>query len=110
MGRFLRRYSLDELPQLFCVLVGKMSLVGYRPLIPEETDCHKLRESMAVYRALPGLTGYAQLAGRDLVSAKNKAILDAFYARHISFSLDAWILLKTVRAVFSGRGNADAKG
>ena len=109
IGRFLRRYSLDELPQLFCVLVGTMSLVGYRPLVKEDAVCHELRQALGVYRARPGITGYAQLAGRDTVSDQNKALLDAYYARNLSLALDIRLLFQTVGAMLSGSGNRDAE-
>lgn len=108
IGRVLRRYSLDELPQLFSVLLGKMSLVGYRPLIREDAECHSLRESLGVYRIRPGMTGYAQLAGRDRVSDQNKAILDAYYARNFSLRLDVRLLFGTFFAMLTGAGNDDA--
>ncbi len=109
IGRVLRRYSLDELPQLFCVLLGTMSLVGYRPLVKEDAVCHELRETLGVYRVRPGITGYAQLAGRDTVFDKNKALLDAYYVGNLSLSFDVRLLLKTLGIALSGRGNADAE-
>ena len=108
VGKFLRRYSLDELPQLFSVVKGDMSLVGYRPLVKEDALCHAYRERLSVYVMRPGITGYAQLKGRDLVSDKNKAFLDAYYVKNASFGFDCFILFKTVAAVLVGRGNRDA--
>lgn len=109
IGRILRRYSLDELPQLFCVLVGTMSLVGYRPLVREDAVCHELRASLGVYRARPGITGYAQTVGRDTVYDKNKALLDAYYVGNLSLRFDLWLLFKTVGTMLSGSGNRDAE-
>lgn len=108
IGKWLRRYSLDELPQLFSVLKGDMSLVGYRPLIANERDCHAIRESLGVYRMRPGITGYAQLMGRDDVKNKNKALLDAYYVKNASLWWDIALLWKTVFSALSGKGNLDA--
>ena len=108
VGAFLRRFSLDELPQLFSVLAGKMSLVGYRPLIPSESACHTMRQSLGVYVMRPGMTGYAQLSGRDRVLDKNKALLDAYYVRHASFSWDLELLCQTLISALVGRDNRDA--
>lgn len=108
IGRVLRRYSLDELPQLFCVFIGTMSLVGYRPLVKEDAVCHELREALSVYRARPGITGYAQLVGRDRVSDKNKALLDAYYVGRCSLRWDIGLLLQTLGVALSGSGNRDA--
>ena len=85
-----------------------MSLVGYRPLVKEDTLCHAYRERLSVYAMRPGITGYAQLKGRDLVSDKNKAFLDAYYVKNAGFRFDCFILFKTVAAVLVGRGNRDA--
>ena len=109
VGRFLRRTSLDELPQLFSVFTGKMSLVGYRPLIAKERDCHAMREKLLVYRQRPGMTGYAQLSGRDFVQAKNKALLDAYYVKNASFAFDLMLLFKTLFLAFFGKDNRDAE-
>lgn len=108
IGKWLRRYSLDELPQLFSVLKGDMSLVGYRPLIASERDCHAIREALGVYRMRPGITGYAQLMGRDEVKNKNKALLDAYYVKNASLLWDIALLWKTVFSALSGKGNLDA--
>ena len=98
-GRLLRKLSLDELPQLFNILKGDMSLIGPRPLIPEETDIHELRKQYGVYRVRPGLTGLAQINGRDRLSCEEKAELDREYVEHCGVAADAAILLKTVRKV-----------
>ena len=99
LGRFLRSASLDELPQLFQVLAGSMSLVGPRPLIPVETHIRALRRAGGVYRLRPGLTGLAQINGRDKLGDEEKAAFDKRYAENISLSLDAHILLATVGKV-----------
>ena len=78
-GRFLRDTSIDELPQLFQVISGKMSLIGPRPLIPQEESVHKMREQAGVYQLRPGMTGWAQINGRDFVEDEKKVELDRFY-------------------------------
>lgn len=104
VGRFLRRTSLDELPQLFNVLKGDMSLIGPRPLIAEEETVHRLRMEKGVYDIRPGITGLAQISGRDLISDSEKAELDAKYVESIGFASDFGILFKTLRRVAGGDG------
>lgn len=104
IGRILRKYSLDELPQLFNVLEGTMSLVGPRPL--REVDLEKLnhRNSVRRFATPPGITGLWQVSGRsDSVGAKG-LVLDRDYVDRWSLSLDFEILLRTVEVVFTGRG------
>ncbi|HNW92657.1 MAG TPA: sugar transferase [bacterium] len=103
LGRWLRRWSLDELPQLWNVVRGDMALVGPRPEIPSVVrDWHAWqREALEVP---PGLTGLAQVSGRDLLSIPAKSRLDVFYRRHHTLALDAKIMLKTVWVVLSGEG------
>ena len=101
-GRFLRNTSIDELPQLFQVLSGKMSLVGPRPLIPQERAVHRLRRQYGVYQLRPGITGLAQVNGRAALPDAAKAALDKEYLEGMCFSLDCRILWKTVRKVLSG--------
>lgn len=98
-GRFLRKTSLDELPQLFNVLSGKMSFVGPRPLIPEEKEIRQLRKEYNVYSVRPGITGLAQVNGRDMLSAKEKALFDKEYVEKQSILLDIKIMFKTVLVV-----------
>lgn len=104
LGAFLRKTSLDELPQFFNILRGDMSVVGPRPLVPEEESVHAERLQKGVYAVRPGITGWAQINGRDLVHAGMKADLDAYYAEHISFALDARIFFRTVGYVLTARG------
>ena len=99
LGRVLRTASLDELPQLFQVLAGSMSLVGPRPLIPEEEHIRALRRAAGVYRLRPGLTGLAQVNGRDKLDDERKAAFDRQYAESLSPALDMRILLATVGKV-----------
>ena len=103
VGGFLRRTSLDELPQLFNVLVGDMSLVGPRPLIAEEGEIHSLRERCGVYALRPGITGLSQISGRDALGDMEKVRLDARYVRKMSLGVDARIVLGTLRNATTGR-------
>lgn len=108
VGRFLRRTSLDELPQLFNVICGDMSLVGPRPLIPEEGEVHQKRTELGVYSIRPGITGLAQTRGRDMISDDEKLIYDAEYTENLSLWQDVKILLCTFIKVFSAEGIKDA--
>ncbi|MBP3697724.1 MAG: sugar transferase [Clostridia bacterium] len=98
-GRILRKTSLDELPQLFNVLTGKMSFVGPRPLIPEEKEIRQIRKEYNVYSVRPGITGLAQVNGRDMLGAKEKALFDKEYVEKQSILLDIKIMFKTVMVV-----------
>jgi exopolysaccharide biosynthesis polyprenyl glycosylphosphotransferase len=102
-GRFLRRYSLDELPQLWNVLKGEMSLVGPRPALPEEVEQFDdwARNRLKVK---PGMTGLWQVSGRTETSFSEYIRYDLFYIQNWSLSLDMWILWRTLRAVTSGEG------
>lgn len=103
IGAFLRKTSLDELPQLYNVLRGDMSLVGPRPLIRCEGEIHELRRRCGVYRVRPGITGLAQVNGRDRLPDIDKARYDARYSRNPSFSGDARIIRQTLFGAFSGK-------
>ena len=96
VGWFLRRTSLDELPQLVNVLKGDMSLVGPRPLIPAETAIHRMRMDRGVYTLRPGLTGLAQIHGRDRIGPEEKIAWDVCYARTVSLKTDLQILWQTI--------------
>jgi O-antigen biosynthesis protein WbqP len=109
MGRILRKTSLDELPQLWCVLIGTMSFIGYRPLVLTEENCNDMRRRLNVFSARPGISGYAQVLGRDDVYYKNKAILDAEYVKNASLSFDLKLMFQTVAVVLKRKGNDDAK-
>ena len=87
-GKFLRATSIDELPQLFNILNGTMSLIGPRPLIPEEEEIRELRKKYNVYSVRPGITGWAQINGRDNISIENKALLDKEYVEKQSLWFD----------------------
>ena len=103
-GRFLRRYSIDELPQLFNVLAGSMSLVGPRPLLLSDLGNFPLRNQMRRFSVHPGLTGLWQVSGRSATSEEDRLELDKQYVNEWSLWLDLKILVRTVGAVLSGRG------
>lgn len=105
VGRILRKLSLDELPQLFCCLIGTMSVIGYRPLILKEENCNRMREQLGVFAMRPGISGYAQVLGRDDVYYKNKAILDAEYVKNASLWFDIKLIIKTALVVVRRDGN-----
>jgi len=108
VGRWLRATSLDELPQLWNVLRGEMSLVGPRPLLPEYVGRYSPRQARR-HEVLPGLTGLVQVSGRNALSWDDKLVLDVWYVDHRSLKLDACILLQSVAAVAVRRG-ADPAG
>ena len=96
LGSFLRRTSIDELPQLANIIVGDMNFIGPRPGLTENEDqLHHLRKEYNVYNVMPGVTGWAQINGRDNNSYEKKAMLDKYYVENKSFILDLKILLKT---------------
>lgn len=103
LGRTLRRYSLDELPQFFSVLTGHMSVVGPRPCLPSEYARFK-KEQRCRVEAVPGITGLWQVEARTDPSVEAYFALDTYYVEHWSLGLDIRILLKTVMVVFSGTG------
>jgi lipopolysaccharide/colanic/teichoic acid biosynthesis glycosyltransferase len=105
VGRFLRKTSLDELPQLFNVLRGEMSLVGPRPVIPYEVEQYP-KWYRARFAVRPGMTGLWQVSGRNERTYEEMVRLDIEYAERQSLGLDLKILLKTIRVVLSGRGVA----
>lgn len=96
LGTFLRRYSLDELPQLINILKGDMSLVGPRPWIPEQLEVFTGRCRMARCSVRPGLTGMAQVYGRNGIPFYRRLCYDIVYARNVSFLMDAMIVFQTV--------------
>ena len=103
VGRVLRRLSIDELPQLFNVLKGDMSLVGPRPALPEEVAAYPAT-AMERLAVTPGITGLWQISGRADVGFDDMVALDIDYVRNHGFRRDLMILLRTVRVVTSGRG------
>jgi O-antigen biosynthesis protein WbqP len=104
LGHFLRRSSLDELPQLWSVLIGDMSLVGPRPALFNQDELVRLRSEAGVDTLRPGLTGWAQVNGRDELPIPEKARLDADYLARRSFLLDLVIIARTAGTAVSGRG------
>jgi len=98
-GKFLREASIDEIPQLINVLTGDMSLIGPRPLLPEYlplySDFHKRRHLVR-----PGITGWAQVNGRNSISWQQKFDLDVWYVEHVSFKVDMQIIFRTIKKVF----------
>jgi len=102
-GRWLRRSSLDELPELWNVLRGDMSLVGPRPLLVEYLPLYSAEQARR-HDVRPGITGWAQINGRNAIDWKEKLELDVWYVDHRSFWLDVKILLLTVGKVLSARG------
>ncbi|MEM6331584.1 MAG: sugar transferase [Planctomycetota bacterium] len=103
VGRWLRRLSLDELPQLLNVLRGEISLVGPRPIIDDEVVCYG-REAAVLHRVRPGITGLWQVSGRHNLPFRRRVALDAAYVRDWSLRLDLLILARTARAVATARG------
>jgi len=104
VGAFLRRTSLDELPQLLNVLKGEMSLVGPRPALFNQEDLVAARTARGVEALLPGITGWAQVNGRDELPIPVKVDNDAEYLHRRSFLFDLWILLLTIKKVIAGTG------
>ena len=99
IGRFLRRSSLDELPQLFSILRGDMSIVGPRPALFNQHDLIAMRTARGVDALMPGLTGWAQVNGRDDLSIPDKVALDAAYLKRRSILFDLQIITMTIRKV-----------
>ncbi len=95
VGKFLRRTGLDELPQLANILAGDMSFIGPRPALYNQYDLIELRDKHGVNNILPGLSGWAQINGRDELDIPTKVELDAFYLRNMSLKFDIMILFKT---------------
>lgn len=104
IGAFLRRTSIDELPQLFNILKGEMSFVGYRPVCLTEQELNEMRRQYGVFALRPGITGLAQVSGRDNVWGEKKARLDAEYVSRCSAKLDIWCVLQTIKTVITGEG------
>jgi undecaprenyl phosphate N,N'-diacetylbacillosamine 1-phosphate transferase len=103
VGKFIRKTSLDELPQLLNVLMGDMSIVGPRPLLPEYLPLYDDQQKKR-HLARPGITGWAQVNGRNSISWQEKFALDTWYVEHASFALDIKILFLTVAKVVKAEG------
>jgi O-antigen biosynthesis protein WbqP len=106
IGSFLRKSSLDELPQLWSILKGDMSFVGPRPALFNQDDLIALRTEKGVHELVPGLTGWAQVNGRDELPIPDKVKLDAEYLQRRSFGFDLWILWLTLLKVLRRDGVA----
>jgi sugar transferase EpsL len=106
-GAWLRSTSLDELPELWLVFTGRMSLVGPRPLLPEYLPLYSERQAQR-HRVRPGITGLAQVSGRNHLDWSSRLELDAYYAEHVSLRLDVQILARTVGSVLGRRGITQA--
>jgi O-antigen biosynthesis protein WbqP len=104
IGSFLRKYSLDEIPQLWSILMGDMSFVGPRPALFNQDDLISLRNRYGVDKILPGLTGWAQVNGRDELPIKEKVSKDVEYLRNYSFMLDIKIMWLTFIKVIKKDG------
>lgn len=109
MGRFLRDTSIDELPQLINVVKGDMSLIGPRPLVYTEREIRFLRRWYGVYQVRPGITGWAQVNGRDTVDVYDKVYYDREYVQNVSLSFDLKVSLKSVAVVLGHHGVIDGK-
>lgn len=103
-GRILRKTSLDEIPQLINILRGDMSIVGPRPALYNQYDLIEERDKYGANDVMPGLTGLAQVNGRDELDIEKKAALDGEYTRNLCFSLDLKCFLQTFSAVFTQKG------
>ena len=103
-GRFLRKTSLDELPQLFNILRGEMHIVSSRPALWNQEDLIRERDRYGVHQIAPGLTGWAQINGRDELSIEEKAVYDGEYIRSLGLKMDAVCFFKTIAAVLRSDG------
>jgi sugar transferase EpsL len=103
LGRLLRRTSLDELPQLWNILKGNQSFIGPRPLLKEYLPYYNPEEGRR-HEVRPGLTGWAQIHGRNILPFDERLMLDVWYVDHLSWRLDLRILLSTIRIVFTSKG------
>lgn len=109
LGRIIRRTSIDELPQLVNVLCGDMSLIGPRPLVYTEREIRFLRRWYGVYQVRPGITGLAQVSGRDTVDTYDKVAFDREYVQHISFREDVELFFKSIWIVLMRVGIREGK-
>ena len=107
IGHILRKFSLDELPQLWNVFKGEMSFIGPRPVVLSEEELLAMRNLHGADEVRPGITGFAQVRGRDNLPIVQKAFLDGYYARHATFVMDMKILWRTVLYVLRAEGVVD---
>ena len=101
IGRFLRKTSLDELPQFWSVLIGDMSLIGPRPLLTNDSGLSSRSVYTDIYSVRPGITGLAQVNGRNFISPRNKSRYDFFYATRVCLWLDTKIAIRTIGVLFN---------
>lgn len=109
VGRFIRKTSIDELPQLINIIKGDMSIVGPRPVILKEEELINLRKEYGALSVRPGITGLSQISGRDNLPPSKKAETDGEYAANVTFLNDLKIILKTIPQVLSGEGVSEGK-
>ena len=109
IGKFMRKTSLDELPQLFNILKGEMSVIGPRPSLPNQYDLNDLRDKNGASKVKPGLTGLAQVSGRDELEIDIKAALDGQYVKNITFIGDLKLFFKTFISVLKSDGVKEGK-
>ena len=104
LGNILRKLSIDEIPQFVCVIIGHMAIVGPRPALPSQIDLLESRKKLGIDKILPGITGNAQISGRDLISDKEKLNFELDYLKKKSYLLDIKIIFKTIKVVLSRVG------
>lgn len=109
VGKFLRKTSLDELPQLWNILIGDMAIIGPRPSLPNQYDLNDLRDKNGASKVKPGLTGLAQVSGRDELEIDIKAALDGQYVKNITFIGDLKLFFKTSISVLKSDGVKEGK-
>ena len=100
LGNTLRKLSIDEIPQFICVIKGQMAIVGPRPALPSQVELNLKREKLGIHKLKPGITGWAQINGRDEISIDKKVELDYYYLQNKSFLLDLKIIFLTFFKVF----------
>jgi len=104
MGPYIRKYSLDELPQLLNIVRGEIKFIGPRPALYNQKDLIKMRTEKNIHTLLPGITGWAQVNGRDEISLNQKVELDYYYLKNMSFRLNIFILWLTIMKVIKAEG------
>ena len=109
VGKFLRKTSLDELPQIINIIKGEMSIVGPRPALWNQYDLIEERDKYGANDILPGLTGWAQVHGRDELEIEEKAKLDGYYVKHLGFKLDVQCFFLTIKSVLKSEGVVEGK-
>jgi O-antigen biosynthesis protein WbqP len=106
-GRIMRKLSIDELPQLVNILRGEMSLIGPRPVVLSETSLIKLRDKYGANSLRPGITGWAQANGRDKLNDVEKAKMDGYYVKNVTFATDMKCIMKTIWVIVSVAGHIE---